>query len=293
MNFVSLYSEKQNQSIPDYSEKYRRIINLFIMKNYNPKDLNTSLVGEPFVSYYARNPQKEFDRIQKLAEETKGIVMPYLNDSYVEILKVEPHDFNSSDPLGEAKEWAEKNLVGTYTSHIGKLDQFQYKISKKAIKKYIQSSKESENISIHLSTLKMLPQIIDESIEVEIHADYTKTQNKRTIDNPIDRTVLIHRFYGVILASNYSYRVKTTIKEYREVTKYNKPYSFEVIKIELLDFVESNSSISIANGPNSQGGLSINVANILQNVEKSYDKGKFLLEESKKSDGWDAIFRRF
>ena len=288
-----MYSEKQNQSIPDYSEKYRKIINLFIMKNYNPKDLNTSLVSEPFVSYYSRNPQKEFDRIQKLAEETKGIVMPYLNDSYVEILQVEPHDFNSSDPLGEAKEWAEKNLVGTYTSHIGKLDQFQYKISKKAIKKYIQSSKESENISIHLSTLKMLPQIIDESIEVEIHADYTKTQNKRTIDNPIDRTVLIHRFYGVILASNYSYRVKTTIKEYREVTKYNKPYSFEVIKIELLDFIESNSSISIANGPNSQGGLSINIANVLQNVEKSYDKGKFLLEESKISDGWDAIFRRF
>ena len=288
-----MYIEKQNQSIPDYSDKYRKIINLFIMKNYNPKDLNTSLVNEPFVSYYSRNPQKEFDRIQKLAEETKGIVMPYLNDSYVEILQVEPHDFNSSDPLGEAKEWAEKNLVGTYTSHIGKLDQFKYKISKKAIKKYIQSSKESENISIHLSTLKMLPQIIDESIEVEIHADYTKTQNKRTIDNPVDRTVLIHRFYGVILASNYSYRVKTTIKEYREVTKYNKPYSFEVIKIELLDLIKSNSSISIANGPNSQGGLSINVANILQNVEKSYDKGKFLLEESKKSDGWDAIFRRY
>ena len=288
-----MYIEKQNQSIPDYSEKYRKIINLFIMKNYNPKDLNTSLVSEPFVSFYSRNPQKEFDRIQKLAEDTKGIVMPYLNDSYVTVLQVEPHDFNSSDPLGEAKEWAEKNLVGTYTSHIGKLDQFQYKISKKAIKKYIQSSKESENISIHLSTLKILPQIIDESIEVEIHADYTKTQNKRTIDNPIDRTVLIHRFYGVILASNYSYRVKTTIKEYREVTKYNKPYSFEVIKIELLDLIKSNSSISIANGPNSQGGLSINVANILQNVEKSYDKGKFLLEESKKSDGWDAIFRRF
>ena len=69
--------------------------------------------------------------------------------------------------------------------------------------------------------------------------------------------------------------------------------SFEVIKIELLDFIESNSSISIANGPNSQGGLSTRIANILQNVEKSYDKGKFLLEESKKSDGWDAIFRRF
>ena len=69
--------------------------------------------------------------------------------------------------------------------------------------------------------------------------------------------------------------------------------SFEVIKIELLDFIESNSSTSAPNHPNSQGGLIIRVAMILQNVEKSYDKGKFLLEESKKSDGWDAIFRRF
>ena len=45
--------------------------------------------------------------------------------------------------------------------------------------------------------------------------------------------------------------------------------SYEVRKIELLDFIESNSSISTANDPNSQGGLIINVANILQNVEKS------------------------
>ena len=250
------------------------------MRIYNQTEQNTFMVSEPFVSYYSKNPQKEFDRIQKLAEETKGIVMPYLNDSYVSVLKVEPHDFNSSDPLGEAKEWADKNLVGTYTSHIGKLDQFKYRISKKAIKKYIQSSRESENISVHLSTLKVLPTVIDESIEVEIHADYTKEQNIRTINNPIDRTVLIHRFYGIIVLSNQYYRVKTTIKEYREVKKLNKPYSFEVIKIELLDFIESNSSISIANGPNSQGGLSINVAKLLQNIEKSYDKGKFLLDES-------------
>ena len=60
----------------------------------------------------------------------------------------------------------------------------------------------------------------------------------------------------------------------------NKPYIFEAIKIELLD--ESNSSISASNGPNSLGGLSIRVANILQNIEKSYDKGRFLLKESKK-----------
>ena len=45
--------------------------------------------------------------------------------------------------------------------------------------------------------------------------------------------------------------------------------SFEVIKIELLDFIESNSSTSAPNHPNSQGGLIIRVAMILQNVEKS------------------------
>ena len=62
----------------------------------------------------------------------------------------------------------------------------------------------------------------------------------------------------------------------------NKPYTFEIIKIELFD--ESNSSILTANDPNSLGGLTINTANLLQNVEKSYDKGKFLLEESKKDE---------
>ena len=265
------------------------------MKNYNPKNLNTSLVSEPFVSFYSRNPQKEFDRIQKLAEETKGIVMPYLNDSYVEILQVEPHDFNSSDPLGEAKEWAENNLVGTYTSHIGKLSQFQYKVTKKSIKKYLNptATNKSESISVHLSVLKALPNIINNSIEVEIHADYTKVDGHRLVSNPINNKILIHRFYGTILHNNKFYRIKTTIYEYGDFKFHNKPYSFEVIKIELLDFIESNSSTSAPNHPNSQGGLIIRVANILQNVEKSYDKGKFLLEESKKSDGWDAIFRRF
>ena len=72
----------------------------------------------------------------------------------------------------------------------------------------------------------------------------------------------------------------------------NKPYSFEVIKIELLD-LSSNSSILDVKVADSYETDLLSVANILQNVEKSYDKGKFLLEESKKSDGWDAIFRRF
>ncbi|MEE0972537.1 MAG: hypothetical protein U0L34_00195 [Paludibacteraceae bacterium] len=266
------------------------------MKNYHPSNPNTSLVNEPFVNYYARNPQKEFDRIQKLAEETKGIVMPYLNDSYITVLQVEPHNFNSDKPLKEAQEWAEKYLIGKYTSYLTNIEKFEYQISRKAIHKYLQPSatNKSVNIFVHLSALKVLPKIIDVSIETEIHADYTKKNGVRSIENPINKDVLIHRFYGAITILDKIYRIKTTIIEHKDYSTPNKPYTFEVIEIELLDIL-SNNSIFGNQCTNfiKDKGFSIDTAKILQNVEKSYDKGKFLLEESKKSDAWDAIFRRF
>ena len=239
------------------------------------------IASEPFVDYNSKNPLDEFDLIQKSAVRSKGIVMPHLNKNFVEIVNVELHDFNSNDPLNEAKKWAEQNLVNTYESHIGTFDEFRYEISKKALKKYLDSSaiSKSDNIHVHLSVLKVLPKIIDASIEVEVHADYTKVNDVRSVNNPINDKILIHRFYGAVFYDDKLYRIKTTIYEYRDINRSNKPYTFEVIKIELFDY-ESNSSISTPNSPNSQGGLSIRVAKLLQNVEKSYDKGKFLLEES-------------
>ena len=238
------------------------------------------IAQEPFAAYHSKNPVSEFDRIQRLAELTRGIVMPNLKDAIIEILKVKVHDFMSDNPLEEAKVWAERNLVNTYTSHIGQLEQFDYKISKSAIKKYLNSSatSKSDSILVHLSVLKVLPKVIDASIEVEIHADYTKVNGVRSVVNAVNKDVLIHRFYAAILFLGKLYRIKTTIYEYRDTQRGIKPYTFEVIKIELLD--ESNSSNMTASGPNSQGGLSTNATKILQNVEKSYDKGKFILDES-------------
>ena len=238
-----------------------------------------SVASEPFISYNSKYPLDEFDLIQKSAVRSKGIVMPHLNKSFVEIVNVELHDFNSNDPLNEAKKWAEQNLVNTYESHVGTFDEFRYEISKKALKKYLDSSaiSKSDNIHVHLSVLKVLPKIIDASIEVEVHADYTKVNGVRSVNNPINDKILIHRFYGAVFYDEKLYRIKTTIYEYRDINRSNKPYTFEIIKIELFDY-ESNSSISTPNSPNSQGGLSIRVAKLLQNVEKSYDKGKFLLE---------------
>ena len=242
----------------------------------NPSKQN--IASEPFVNYSSQNPTYEFDRIQQLAESTKGIVMPNLKDKDIDILQVLPHNFNSNTPLIEAKRWAEKHLIKTYTSHIGTTEQFEYLISKSAIKKYIQSSKQSENLAVHLSVLKVLPQVIDVSIEVEIHADYSKVNGIRSVNNPINKSVLIHRFFGAILFKDSFYRIKTTIYEYRDYHFPNKPYTFEVIKIELLE--HSNSSVSVASHPNSHRGLITNTAKLLQNIEKSYDKGKFLLDES-------------
>jgi hypothetical protein len=235
-----------------------------------------SVASEPFVDYNSKNPLDEFDLIQKSAVRSKGIVMPHLNKSFVEIVNVELHDFNSNDPLNEAKKWAEQNLVNTYQSHVGTFDEFRYEISKKALKKYLDSSaiRKSDNIHVHLSVLKVLPKIIDASIEVEVHADYTKVNGVRSVNNPINDKILIHRFYGAVFYDEKLYRIKTTIYEYRDINRSNKPYTFEVIKIELFDY-EANSSISTPNSPNSQGGLSIRIAKLLQNVEKSYDKGTF------------------
>ena len=246
-------------------------------------DSEPTIVSEPFISKYSSNSVKEFDRIQKIAEQTKGIVMPRLNTSIINVLKVEPHNFNSDKPLVEAQKWAEENLVGIYTAHKGTLNEFKYQISRSAIHKYLQPSatNKSENIKIHLSALKRLPKIVENSIEVEIHADYTKVNGVRSSINPINENILIHRFFGCIRFESLLYRIKLTILEYKQNNLHNKPYTFEVIKIELLD--ESNSSNFGTKVADSIETDQLSATKILQNVEKSYDKGKFLLEESEKS----------
>ena len=255
----------------------------FIFPDFLDNSERFDVVSEPFAIYDPTNPYGEFERVQRKAEERKGLVMSRLNESYVDIVEVEPHDFNSDDPLDEAKSWAEKNLVNIYVSHVGTICEFTYEISKKTLKKYLDPSatNKSDNLLVHLSVLKVLPKVIDASIEAEIHADYTKENNTRSNNNCTNKSVLIHRFYGAIKFLDTLYRVKITIKEFKQPDRFrNKPYTFEVIKIELLD-IKSNSSILDSKAADSIESGRLSVAKLLQNIEKSYDKGKFLLDESK------------
>lgn len=97
------------------------------------------------------------------------------------------------------------------------------------------------------------------------------------IENGHGDDILVHRFYGACDIEGNLYRVKTTMLEFRDETRTNRPHSYEVTKIELLDGL-SNSPRREMVGSNP----SISAAKLLNNVEKSYDFGKNLLEESKK-----------
>ena len=215
---------------------------------------------------------------QKEAVEKKGIVMPNLADAVVEIVDVPRHNFKGRgiDAINKAKEWANTEIIGSHTYHQGEPDEFEYLIDEKAIDKFLSksSTSQSDNLGIHLAVLKELPKIIDASIEAEIHADYKKENGKRVVENGVnDANLLIHRLYGAVKIDDKIYRAKTTIHE--RLGKANKAYDYKVTEIKL---IVSGSSAS-----NARTNLtSIDGANLLHKVEKSYDKGKYLLGGSVK-----------
>ena len=230
--------------------------------------------------------EEEFRATQKEAVEKKGIVMPNLNNAVVEIVDVPEHNFkgNLKEARAEAKKWAIENYVGKEFAM--PKNGGAYIISKNAIDKYLDktSIENSENASVHLSALTKIPEIISNSITGEIHADYRKGDDgERRIENGIGNIgLLVHRLYGAINLNNEVYRVKTTVREFVDINKENTPHSYEVIKIEPIEdrsATRKNDDHRHMNRSNS----SIDGANLLHEVEKSYDKGKYLLGGSVKN----------
>ena len=78
------------------------------------------------------------------------------------------------------------------------------------------------------------------------------------------------------------YRVKTTIKETRENKLYTIPHSYEVTEIRLLP--EDNSPEMEPTASSYQGWLTHGTANLLKDVEKSYEPGMKLLESHRIQD---------
>ena len=294
--------------------------------------------------------KEHFDAVRDRAVEEKGIVMPNLNKEKVKVVEVEKHGFegDSKGAIEEARTWAKENLVTTNKQDLPTMrDGTPYTISKKAVEKYLSLSavSKSDELGVHLSVLPKLTDVIHESIEAEIHADYKKGEDgTRGIENGYGKGVLVHRLYGAVEIDGKTYRVKTTMQEFRGGEE-NKPHSYEVTKIELLDspgkqenpdrppLVSSNNSIDnkieLPDAPgtavlpdsspldttpsnsknitsegsekanesdslplNSTTNGYISTAKLLQGVEKSYDSGKKLLDESKDLTDGETFFRK-
>lgn len=211
--------------------------------------------------------------------------MDGLNEAMLNVVNVPRHDFKGSlkDARAEARKWA-RNM---YHGKVFDLpdDGGKYTISNTAIDKYLDATAitNSDNAGIHLSALKELPQIISQFIDAEVHPDYKKGENGvRSGENGVDNDgLLVHRMYGAINIDGETYRVKTTMHEFKDDNTQNIPHSYEVTKIEL---IESSSVTPYNNGidrPLNVSTNSISAAKLLNGVEKSYDKGKKLLTESK------------
>lgn len=264
--------------------------------------------------------KENFDGVRDRAVEEKGIVMPNLNKESVNVVPVEKHSFGvtENEILTNAKAWAKDNLVTTGKSELPTMrDGTPYTISKKAVEKYLSESavKKSDGLDIHLSVLPKLTDVIHESIEAEIHPDYNKDEDgNRSIENGHGGNILVHRLYGAVRLDGKTYRVKTTMQEFRGGEE-NKPHSYEVTKIELLGSpgerenpdkphsdAPSNSENELLDTPGTAvlpdsshldmtPSNSISVAKLLNGVEKSYDSGKKLLEESKNLTDEETYFR--
>ena len=263
--------------------------------------------------------KEHFDAVRDRAVEEKGIVMPNLNKEKVKVVEVEKHLFgeNKADAIKNARTWAKDNLATKNGDMPTMRDGTPYIISKAAIDKYLSNSaiSKSEDPFVHLSVLTKLTDVIHESIETEIHPDYKKGEDgMRSVENGYGEGVLVHRLYGAVELDGKTYRVKTTMQEFRG-GKENKPHSYEVTKIELLDspgkrenpdrppLVSSNNSKNITSEGSEKANESdslplnsatngyISTAKLLQGVGKSYDSGKKLLDESKDLTDGETLFR--
>ena len=237
-----------------------------------------AVLGER-LNAFARSAE-EFEATQREAVENVGLVMPGLNEAELDIVDVPKHDFTGRgiDAIHKAEKWANENLIGEHIYREGAAEEFRYEVTEDAVGKFLSSSstKGSDNLGVHLAVLKRLPQVINASIEAEIHPDYAKVNKTRSAENGVkDENMLVHRLYGAVRIDGKIYQAKTTIQEFKG--KSNEAYDYKITEVKLI--VSGSSTSDARTNP-----TSISAAKVLKDVEKSYDKGKKLLEESQKLD---------
>ena len=211
----------------------------------------------------------------------RGRVEPSLESKDVQIVQASAeHGFKNFD---DARTWARESIAKTYNSEEsgGKGD---VRISNSAIDKFLSQSStgKSDNLDVHFAVLKVLPEVLKTSLDVETHPDFEKDENGiRRPENGYNKDVLVHRCYGAVSINGETYRVKITLKEdVRNKNLPHKTHSYEATKIELLA-----GTLVKPGGDNPNTNNSIAAAKLLKDVEMSYIPGKKVLDASKERSG--------
>lgn len=248
------------------------------------KTTKSDIGGGRTVLFRLGDEPTTFEERQKKAVENKGTVMAGLNEAEVKVVDVPRHEYKGT--AVEAKQQAITDATKRYNGKTLHYDnhgaKFDYTISDKSIDESMNSKAiaKSSNMGAHIAVLNQLDKVIGESIEVEEHPDYQKKDGVRNPESGINTKALVHRFIGAVNIGGETYRVKTTMIEHRDKNHGNKEYSYEVTNVELLEGKSSSSS----NGVSNVSDVFVTGAKLLQGVEKSYEKGKKLLDESEKSN---------
>lgn len=273
--FMAMPNEKSGLSSEEYSsmlakaKKYGGYWNRFMKGFAFPSEKS----AKDFLAETGNTEQKPSrGNLYRQGEE--------LSPNY-EIRIVEGDENHGFKNYKEAKSWAKSNIARTYSNEEtdGK---GEIRISNAAIDKYLSQSAvdKSDSKDVHLAVLKILPDVIRESVNAEQHADYKKGEDgMRNKKNGINPDVTIHRLYGAVRMNGKLYRVKVTLKENNTSKEPKSPHSYEATKIELLAGTLGNSENSLSPSTNN----SITAANLLKGVEKSYDAGRFFEGYSEKS----------
>ena len=241
-----------------------------------------------------------FKARQRRAVEEKGVVMPGLNEAEVKVVDVPRHQYKNRNILDQARDAAIERYnkqVGTNEDGTPKWEaipqeynnygiSFFYEITPKALISLVQHHTKSDNVGVHTAVLDKLHEVINGSIEYEEDPDVPKINGIRDISKGVNENVLIHRFIGTVRVDGKTYRVISKIKEYRETHINARPSTYQVTEIGVFDDETPNTP----NGSKRANGY-VHVAKLLKDVEKSYDSGKKVLDESRKADENPILYR--
>ena len=251
-----------------------------LLDGVDPRKHFNSRNDDPRFMFAGEKGAARADRVMKdlFDDEGKNMRMESRDTDKEEVNIVEATHEHGFKNYADAKQWAKENIAGTYTdAETG--GKGEIRISNTAIDKFLSESAtaKSENRDAHMSTLRVLPDVIRESIDAEQHPDFKKgVDGKRSAENGVNSDVMIHRLYGAIRIGDDIYRVKVTLKENRRTKETTKAYSYETTKIELL--AGQHGDVTMTSPRNSNN--SISVANLLKGVEKSDGSGKILSEDN-------------